>query len=187
MHLKIIPSVILKLNSEFKEMMNDYQTLKEQKLCKICLDEDVGVLFEPCGHLCCCASCAAPLKQCPICRQQIKKSIRAFIPWTHQWMDVSCTILAPLLHWACYIFKVMLAHCNNPNHQKYTLYNQKKGMEWKARSILCMPFIFYILKLIREFYLAITYWKSVIYRYYNLALVHTPLCGYTVHVVHPVA
>ena len=26
-------------------------------------------------------------------------------------------------------FKVMLAHCNNPIHQKYTLYYQKKEME----------------------------------------------------------
>ncbi|XP_062600772.1 putative inhibitor of apoptosis [Saccostrea cucullata] len=64
---------------KLKEILEENRNLKEQKLCKICLDEEVGVLFEPCGHICCCASCAAPLQQCPICRKPIQKSLKAFI------------------------------------------------------------------------------------------------------------
>lgn len=62
-----------------QKIIEENRNLKEQKLCKICLDEDVGVLFEPCGHICCCASCAVSLQQCPICRQPISKSVKAYI------------------------------------------------------------------------------------------------------------
>lgn len=62
-----------------QKIIEENRNLKEQKLCKICLDEDVGVLFEPCGHICCCASCAVSIQQCPICRQPISKSVKAYI------------------------------------------------------------------------------------------------------------
>lgn len=64
---------------KLNELLTEIQDLKEQKLCKICLDEDAGVLFEPCGHICCCTSCGVSLQQCPICRQSITKIIKAYI------------------------------------------------------------------------------------------------------------
>lgn len=64
---------------ELNEILRENQNLKEQRLCKICLDEDAGVLFEPCGHICCCASCGVPLQQCPICRTSITNIIKAYI------------------------------------------------------------------------------------------------------------
>lgn len=53
--------------------------LKEQQTCKICLDEDVAIVFLPCGHMAACASCAPALRKCPICRTFIKGTVRAIL------------------------------------------------------------------------------------------------------------
>ncbi|KAJ8309705.1 hypothetical protein KUTeg_011570 [Tegillarca granosa] len=53
--------------------------LKEQQTCKICLDEDVSIVFLPCGHMASCASCAPALRKCPICRTFIKGTVRAIL------------------------------------------------------------------------------------------------------------
>nr|XP_034319500.1 E3 ubiquitin-protein ligase NEURL1B isoform X2 [Crassostrea gigas] len=39
--------------------------------CKICLDGKMDTVFEPCGHLFTCSSCAKKLRMCPICRKHI--------------------------------------------------------------------------------------------------------------------
>lgn len=48
--------------------------------CQICMEEStnidiVFVIFVPCGHYCCCKTCAAQLKQCCLCRAQIQQVI----------------------------------------------------------------------------------------------------------------
>lgn len=40
--------------------------------CKICMAEEVGVVFLPCGHLLTCVMCAPALTTCPLCRQPIR-------------------------------------------------------------------------------------------------------------------
>lgn len=40
--------------------------------CKICMAEEVGVVFLPCGHLLTCVMCAPALTTCPLCRQLIR-------------------------------------------------------------------------------------------------------------------
>ncbi|XP_077488826.1 baculoviral IAP repeat-containing protein 7-like isoform X1 [Amblyomma americanum] len=52
--------------------------LKDQRLCKVCLDAEVGVVFLPCGHLVACPSCASALVDCPICRAAIRGTVRTF-------------------------------------------------------------------------------------------------------------
>lgn len=47
--------------------------------CKICMAEEVGVVFLPCGHLLSCVMCAPAMLQCPLCRQQIHGRIRTFL------------------------------------------------------------------------------------------------------------
>lgn len=50
--------------------------------CKICLSNEVGVVFTPCGHLLCCVDCASRLTTCPLCRHHIagmEKSQNALI------------------------------------------------------------------------------------------------------------
>ncbi|KAL5289243.1 BIRC2 family protein [Megaselia abdita] len=53
--------------------------LKDARLCKVCMDEEVGVVFLPCGHLVTCVQCAPGVKQCPLCRSDIKGYVRTFL------------------------------------------------------------------------------------------------------------
>lgn len=43
--------------------------------CKICMQEEVGVVFLPCGHLLSCVICAPALSNCPLCRQTITSEL----------------------------------------------------------------------------------------------------------------
>ncbi|XP_030567626.1 death-associated inhibitor of apoptosis 2 [Drosophila novamexicana] len=53
--------------------------LKDARLCKVCLDEDVGIVFLPCGHLATCNNCAPSVSKCPMCRADIKGFVRTFL------------------------------------------------------------------------------------------------------------
>lgn len=53
--------------------------LQEERMCKVCMDKDVSVVFVPCGHLVACGECALNLRLCPICRAVIQGSVRAFM------------------------------------------------------------------------------------------------------------
>ncbi|XP_034101838.1 death-associated inhibitor of apoptosis 2 [Drosophila albomicans] len=53
--------------------------LKDARLCKVCLDEEVGVVFLPCGHLATCNQCAPSVANCPMCRADIKGYVRTFL------------------------------------------------------------------------------------------------------------
>ncbi|KAE8573733.1 Putative inhibitor of apoptosis 2 [Halyomorpha halys] len=53
--------------------------LREARLCKICMDYEVGVVFLPCRHLITCVNCAHSLADCPLCRQAIKATVRTFL------------------------------------------------------------------------------------------------------------
>merc|ERR1719244_790460 len=60
-------------------LQDENARLKEQRTCKICMDGEVGVVFLPCGHLCCCVNCAPSLKDCPVCRSTIQGTVRTFL------------------------------------------------------------------------------------------------------------
>ncbi|XP_059160175.1 inhibitor of apoptosis protein-like isoform X2 [Physella acuta] len=62
--------------SRIKERNNQ---LRQQTVCKICMDREVAVVFLPCGHLVSCSDCAAAMKDCPVCRKVVKGTVRAFI------------------------------------------------------------------------------------------------------------
>ena len=47
--------------------------------CKICLEEEVGVVMLPCRHVCSCYSCSAQLISCPVCRTNIHAIIEVYI------------------------------------------------------------------------------------------------------------
>lgn len=46
--------------------------------CKICMDEEVGVVFLPCGHLLSCVMCAPAITNCPLCRKEIRSKCEFF-------------------------------------------------------------------------------------------------------------
>ncbi|XP_067940715.1 E3 ubiquitin-protein ligase LRSAM1-like [Watersipora subatra] len=43
--------------------------------CVICLDRQTGIVFLPCGHVCCCLDCCQSLFNCPMCRSEISQKI----------------------------------------------------------------------------------------------------------------
>ncbi|XP_053604902.1 death-associated inhibitor of apoptosis 2 [Plodia interpunctella] len=53
--------------------------LKEARLCKVCMDSEVSVVFLPCGHLVSCARCGAALAACPLCRCAVRALVRAYL------------------------------------------------------------------------------------------------------------
>ncbi|XP_034946765.1 E3 ubiquitin-protein ligase LRSAM1-like isoform X2 [Chelonus insularis] len=47
--------------------------------CVICLDCQSEVIFLPCGHFCCCASCSNKVTtECPMCRGSIQRKIQVY-------------------------------------------------------------------------------------------------------------
>ncbi|XP_072932737.1 death-associated inhibitor of apoptosis 2-like isoform X2 [Epargyreus clarus] len=53
--------------------------LKEARICKVCMDGEVSVVFLPCGHLVSCAGCGAALAACPLCRAPVRALVRAYL------------------------------------------------------------------------------------------------------------
>ena len=51
-----------------------------ERECVICMEADVAwVVFVPCGHIVCCASCAEHQQACPTCRADIVQRVRTYI------------------------------------------------------------------------------------------------------------
>lgn len=60
-------------------LREENRKLKEARLCKICMDRDLAVVFLPCGHLATCIFCAPSLAYCPMCRVKIYANVRIFL------------------------------------------------------------------------------------------------------------
>ena len=58
-------------------LLVENERLKEQYMCKICLDNRADVIFLPCGHMVSCPQCAPALLKCPMCRQTINGQLKA--------------------------------------------------------------------------------------------------------------
>ena len=54
------------------------QDLQDSRLCRICMDQEVSQLLNPCNHVVCCNNCITKLEQCPICRKNIENSIMIY-------------------------------------------------------------------------------------------------------------
>ncbi|XP_074863529.1 E3 ubiquitin-protein ligase XIAP [Carettochelys insculpta] len=67
--------------SQQKELSTEEQLrrLQEEKLCKICMDKDISVVFIPCGHLVACKECAEAVDKCPVCCMVITKRQKIFM------------------------------------------------------------------------------------------------------------
>ncbi|KAM8976739.1 baculoviral IAP repeat-containing protein 2 [Pelodytes ibericus] len=71
----------LKSSDEYSDLPMEEQLrrLQEERTCKICMDQEVSIVFIPCGHLVVCKDCAPSLRKCPICRGTIKGTVRTFL------------------------------------------------------------------------------------------------------------
>ena len=61
------------------DLEQENRRLKEARICKICMDNEIGVVFLPCGHLICCVQCAPSLKDCPLCRTNIQGTVKTYM------------------------------------------------------------------------------------------------------------
>jgi len=52
---------------------------KEESECVVCLERPRAILFAPCNHLCCCPSCSASMRECPLCRKPINTKVTVFM------------------------------------------------------------------------------------------------------------
>ncbi|XP_061927096.1 death-associated inhibitor of apoptosis 1-like isoform X2 [Apis cerana] len=50
----------------------------DAKICKICYNEELEVIFLPCGHVIACVKCAYDMKSCAMCRKLVTKTVRVF-------------------------------------------------------------------------------------------------------------
>ena len=60
-----------------RKLRNKISKFKEKLECKICLEQEACVVFEPCGHISC-SICSVKLNECHICRSKILKRVHFF-------------------------------------------------------------------------------------------------------------
>jgi len=53
-------------------------SIKDEELCKICMDHPVDCVMLECGHMCTCTRCGKQMAECPICRQYVVRVVRTF-------------------------------------------------------------------------------------------------------------
>ena len=70
--------LLFQLFADPEQLLEENRRLKEAQICKICMESEANIVFLPCGHLCCCARCAAALGNCPICRQYIRGTVKTY-------------------------------------------------------------------------------------------------------------
>lgn len=62
-----------------KELADELERIRDSRMCKVCMDAEMDVVFLPCAHMITCANCAVALTQCPICRKDIKYTIKPIV------------------------------------------------------------------------------------------------------------
>ena len=66
-------------NTVDQELKKENERLKDERLCKICADKELGVVFIPCAHFVTCTTCAASLTRCPVCRSTITSLVKTYL------------------------------------------------------------------------------------------------------------
>ncbi|AQQ79947.1 putative inhibitor of apoptosis [Leptopilina boulardi filamentous virus] len=66
------------INSITTVIDNNIVTNDDGRICKICYNEEIGVVFLPCGHIVACIKCAPGMMNCPVCRKPVSMNIRTF-------------------------------------------------------------------------------------------------------------
>lgn len=54
--------------------------INEALTCRICMDNEINTVFNPCGHVMSCASCAEQCERCPLCRANITTANKIYLP-----------------------------------------------------------------------------------------------------------
>ncbi|XP_052238237.1 baculoviral IAP repeat-containing protein 7-B-like isoform X2 [Dreissena polymorpha] len=64
--------------SDVDDVLTENEKLKEQRVCKVCMDKEVCVTLLPCRHLATCEECAKSIRDCPICRSDVESKVKVF-------------------------------------------------------------------------------------------------------------
>lgn len=64
---------------EYDSLLVENRTLKDARLCKICMELEVNTVFLPCGHLIACNICSPKVRNCPLCRTFIRGTVKTFL------------------------------------------------------------------------------------------------------------
>ncbi|XP_065175203.1 baculoviral IAP repeat-containing protein 7-like [Sycon ciliatum] len=51
----------------------------DRHACKVCMDNDVAVVFQPCKHMVCCEECSGQVQRCPLCRAAITDKMTVYL------------------------------------------------------------------------------------------------------------
>lgn len=62
-----------------QELAEELERIRDIRMCKVCMDAEMDVVFLPCKHMVTCSLCALALAQCPICREDIKYTIKPIL------------------------------------------------------------------------------------------------------------
>lgn len=66
-------------NQSSKELVEELERIHDIRTCKVCMDAEMDVVFLPCQHMVTCSSCALALAECPICREDIRYTIKPIL------------------------------------------------------------------------------------------------------------
>lgn len=63
-----------------KDSEEKLHRLMDALTCKICMDNQIDVVFLPCAHVVACTECAARVDRCPLCRSQFTQAQKLYLP-----------------------------------------------------------------------------------------------------------
>ncbi|XP_052097148.1 baculoviral IAP repeat-containing protein 7-like isoform X9 [Mytilus californianus] len=67
------------LFDDTENLTEENRQLRDQRLCKVCLDLEASIDFLPCGHIVCCIDCAPAMRKCPVCRTYVKGTVKTYL------------------------------------------------------------------------------------------------------------
>ena len=70
-----VNSLLEKLKDVSEKLEEAQKELDAERRCCICWSNDKSVIFKPCMHRACCATCSSKVSRCPLCRVRIKGRI----------------------------------------------------------------------------------------------------------------
>ncbi|XP_014217110.1 baculoviral IAP repeat-containing protein 3 isoform X2 [Copidosoma floridanum] len=63
---------------EQQVLPTEKKPMDDARACKICYNEELGIVFLPCGHIVACIKCAPDMTTCAVCRKKVDMIVRAF-------------------------------------------------------------------------------------------------------------
>ncbi|KAJ8925294.1 hypothetical protein NQ315_009123 [Exocentrus adspersus] len=66
--------------ADCKDSEEKLHRLIDALTCKICMDNQIDVVFLPCAHVVACTVCASKVDRCPLCRSQFAQAQKLYLP-----------------------------------------------------------------------------------------------------------